>query len=151
MPAQCLDTGLGQRGLAHRQCIDEFGQAGQRGRQAGQVSWAGGAKRHPAEDPFHVGHLTQEMPRGVGGHPGGICPHEVADGGMAVTQHGTVTQWPTQPAPELAAAHCGLALIQQAHQAELGVTGQRLLDLQIASRHAIQEQRIGGLFQAQAR
>ena len=121
---------LAERPVQGRQCA-------QGGAQLRQIPRPRRPQRHPGEYPLQVADRAQRLRQPfVAGRLDERC-----DGVITQAQRPVVAQGTMQPAPQQAASHGGGRAIEHARQREFRPPGEALVELQIAARGGIHDER----------
>jgi len=106
--------------------------------QAGEIARSGTAQRDAREDAFEIRDVAQRLTqRGTG-----TVEHQRVDGVVARRQLLTIPDRPQQRAAQRARAHRRGAVVEHREQRVFGFAGQRAIDLEVAARRRIQDQRV---------
>ena len=133
---------------AHQRSRDA-GQALQARRQTGEVARPRRAQRHAREDAFEIDDVLERIAQALEAGRAAVVVEQRRDGVVAHRQLRRVAQRPRQPALQRARTHRGDAAVEHLEQREIVLAGQRAVDLQIAPRRRIENQRFAGCLDAQ--
>ena len=134
-----------QRRIKQCDCRTERRQGGQRGAQLRQIPWSGAAQRHARQDALQISDAAQHR----GQRLEGTRLQQGADRLVASAQHAAVADRAAEPAAQGARAHARGGGIEYRQQRGLLVTGQAVIELEIAARGGIECQRLAVFFDLQ--
>ena len=113
------------------------GQGGERGAQLGQVPRPRRAQGDSRDDSFQVADGCERF--GDGRVLGAV--HQGGDRVVARAQGVAIPQRPMQPTAQHPAAHGGRRAVEDARQGQLGLSGEALVELEVAASGGVHDQR----------